>query len=360
MAHSLALRGSETSLGRTDFQSVLSYKRTLAAVMGALLLLASAPPVVHAQNRLTLLQQQQRQQLLLVQQQLLQAQQQQLLRQLFSNNSTAAQQMQWLNQPANQKQIQQYLQASAAQRRQFFQQQLKQATVAKKQQVIKKKLKKGPIRVLFIGDSLTMANNLPYVVAGMAATVKMPALTLDSVLIGGTTLQMFWNQGTALRKIRTGKFDYVVLQEQSMMPVIAPGVFIAYARLFDREIRKAGGTTVFFLTWAHQDLPATQDQLNQAYRTAQRLCPGSLLAPAGLAFQLSAAANPNLNLYADAVHPNGAGTYLASAVIYATLYNQPTVGLPRMVFFGGQPILVVADDMARYLQAIGAKAIAVK
>ena len=359
MAHSLAVRGSETSFCRTDFQSVLSYKRTLAAVMGALLLLASAPPVVQAQNRLTLQQQQQRQQLLLVQQQLLQAQQQQLLRQLFSNNSTAAQQMQWLNQPANQQQIQQYLQASAAQRRQFFQQQLKQAKAAK-QQFVKKKLKKGPIRVLFIGDSLTMANNLPKVVAGMAAAVKVPAMTLDSVLIGGTTLQMFWNQGTALRKIRTGKFDYVVLQEQSMMPIIAPGVFLQYARLFDREIRKAGGTTVFFLTWAHQDLPATQDQLNQAYRTAQRLCPGSLLAPAGLAFQLSAAANPNLNLYADAVHPNGAGTYLASAVIYATLYNQPTVGLPRMVFFGGQPILVVADDVARYLQAIGAKAIAAK
>ena len=359
MAHSLAVRGSETSFCRTDFQSVLSYKRTLAAVMGALLLLASAPPVVQAQNRLTLQQQQQRQQLLLVQQQLLQAQQQQLLRQLFSNNSTAAQQMQWLNQPANQKQIQQYVKASAAQRRQFFQQQLKQAKAAK-QQFVKKKLKKGPIRVLFIGDSLTMANNLPKVVAGMAAAVKVPAMTLDSVLIGGTTLQMFWNQGTALRKIRQGKFDYVVLQEQSMMPIIAPGVFLRYARLFDREIRKAGGTTVFFLTWAHQDLPATQDQLNQAYRTAQRLCPGSLLAPAGLAFQLSAAANPNLNLYADAVHPNGAGTYLASAVIYATLYNQPTVGLPRMVFFGGQPILVVADDVARYLQAIGAKAIAAK
>src|SRR5262249_49758072 len=235
MAHILALPGSETSLGRTYFQSVLSYKRTLAAVMGALLLLASAPPVVHAQNRLTLLQQQQRQQLLLVQQQLLQAQQQQLLRQLFSNNSTAAQQMQWLNQPANQKQIQQYLQASAAQRRQFFQQQLKQATVAKKQLILKKKLKEGPIRVLFIGDSLTMANNLPYVVAGMAAAVKMPALTLDSVLIGGTTLQMFWNQGTALRKIRQGKFDYVVLQEQSMMPIIAPGEVLRYARLFDRQ-----------------------------------------------------------------------------------------------------------------------------
>src|SRR5262249_1147882 len=119
-----------------------------------------------------------------------------------------------------------------------------------------------------------------------------------------------------------------------------------------------GGTTVFLETWAHQDLPNTQAQLNTSYQAAKRLCPGSLLAPAGLAWQLSAAANPNLNLYADPVHPNVAGTYLSSAVLYATLYNQPTVGLPRIVSFNGKPILAVDTATALFLQAIGTKAIA--
>jgi hypothetical protein len=203
-----------------------------------------------------------------------------------------------------------------------------------------------------------MQNNLPAVVAGMAQAVKVPALTVDTVLVGGTTLQMHWLQGNALRKIRQGKFDYVVLQEQSMVPIILPGLFLQYARMFNAEIRKAGGTTVLLETWAHQDLPNTQAQLNSSYQAAQRLCPGSLLAPAGLAWQLSAAANPNLNLYADPVHPNVAGTYLSSAILYATLYNQPTVGLPRIVSFNGKPILAVDTATALFLQAIGTKAIA--
>jgi hypothetical protein len=102
---------------------------------------------------------------------------------------------------------------------------------------------------------------------------------------------------------------------------------------------RAGGTTVLLETWAHQDLPASQKQMNDAYTLAQCLCPGSLLAPAGLAWLLSAAANPNLSLYADPVHPNVAGTYLSSAVLFGTLYNQSPVGLPRLVLFQGKPVL---------------------
>ena len=55
---------------------------------------------------------------------------------------------------------------------------------------------------------------------------------------------------------------------------------------------------------------------------------GVLVIPVGLAFAKSIASNPDLNLYvADQRHPSVAGTYLAAATTYTTLFNQSPVGL---------------------------------
>jgi hypothetical protein len=154
-----------------------------AVVLGPLLVLGAVYPGVSAQGRLTLLQQKQML--------LLQKQQQQLMQQVLANGN-AAQQAKWLKDPENQQKLTQFLQQTAPQRKLFFQQQLKQAGPVNKKPLANKLPAriKGPFRVLFIGDSLVMQNNLPAVVAGMAQAVKVPALTVDTVLVGGTTLQM--------------------------------------------------------------------------------------------------------------------------------------------------------------------------
>ncbi len=53
-----------------------------------------------------------------------------------------------------------------------------------------------------------------------------------------------------------------------------------------------------------------------------------MVIPAGLAFARSTAVRPELNLYvADKRHPSLAGTYLAAATTYATLFKRSPVGL---------------------------------
>src|SRR5215216_2269984 len=74
----------------------------------------------------------------------------------------------------------------------------------------------GPLHVLFIGNSYTFVNNLPRLVAALAANEARPLQT-ESVTEGGATLKLHWQKGDALRAIRQGHWDYVVLQEHSTL-----------------------------------------------------------------------------------------------------------------------------------------------
>src|SRR5947199_9774825 len=66
---------------------------------------------------------------------------------------------------------------------------------------------KGPagagIRVLFLGNSLTAANDLPLIVKALARAGGQD-LQVDSVTLGGANLEDLWNDGGALRAIDRG------------------------------------------------------------------------------------------------------------------------------------------------------------
>jgi hypothetical protein len=220
-------------------------------------------------------------------------------------------------------------------------------------QALQTKLREGlptstrPLRVLFIGNSYTYFNNLPQMLAGLAKSAK-PARTLETemVVIGGATLKRLWDDGKAVAVIKSGGWDYVVLQEQSTLgiaPMVTgtakiadPKVFHEYARLFDAEIKQAGARTIFYLTWAQQNAPETQAQLTAAYQAiASEL--KATLAPVGLAWEAALKKNPGLGLHSeDKRHPTPAGTYLAACVFYVTLYGQSPEGLASIIT--GQPL----------------------
>lgn len=205
--------------------------------------------------------------------------------------------------------------------------------------------RRTPFRVLFIGNSYTYANDLPNLIATLAhAAEDRPAFVYDTQLVGGATLQEHWNQGIALTKIRQGNWDFVVLQEQSQMPLLDQNAFFQYARLFAAEIKLKGAIPLFFMTWARQYAPNTQPALSQAYITIAQDVRGEV-APVGTAWQKSLTQKPALILHAaDGSHPNEAGSYLAACVFYAHVYVKSPVGLP--------PLLSVSAGDAAWLQLI--------
>lgn len=124
-------------------------------------------------------------------------------------------------------------------------------------------------------------------------------------------------------------FDAAVLMDCSQCPIHPQmkSVFTEYAKKHSETVRKHGSTPIFFMSWAYQDKPEMTIPLADAYTQAGN-DNGALVIPVGLAFAKSIQSNPDLNLYvADKRHPSAAGTYLAAATTYATIFNQSPVGL---------------------------------
>jgi prepilin-type N-terminal cleavage/methylation domain-containing protein len=210
----------------------------------------------------------------------------------------------------------------------------------------------APMKVLFVGNSYTSVNNLPQIVKLLADSAKEKrAFEPDAQTVGGATLQLHWDQGVALGKIQATAYDFVVLQEQSQMPLIDPEATRYAAGLFDTEIKKSGAATCLFMTWARQYAPETQSTFTDVYNSIGKDL-GATVAPVGVAFQSALKADPSLVLHqADGSHPTARGSYLAACVFYATFYRKSPVGLTAQTYDGDALITLPAAD-AHFLQSI--------
>src|SRR5215510_11420699 len=139
------------------------------------------------------------------------------------------------------------------------------------------------LNVLFIGNSFTARNDLPGLVAQLAAA-RDKRLEHRLISAGGASLRMHWNAGHARQALRDGKYDAVVLQEQSTLPVKNATRMHENVRLFDEAIKAAGAKTVLYMTWARQHAPESQQAITDAYSTIGKEL-GATVAPVGTAWQ---------------------------------------------------------------------------
>jgi hypothetical protein len=184
------------------------------------------------------------------------------------------------------------------------------------------------LSILFLGNSFTARNDVPGLVAQMAEAGGRK-LSHRLIQAGGASLRMHWNKGEAQKAIEQYRFDYVVLQEQSTLPVKNAQRFHENVRLFDQVIKASGAKTALYLTWARQNAPETQAIITGAYTAiAEEL--GATLIPVGIAWQnfLSKYKQPLLH-DKDQSHPTLAGSYLAACVFFAVLFGESPVGIAR-------------------------------
>ena len=181
-------------------------------------------------------------------------------------------------------------------------------------------------RALFIGNSFTARNNVPGLIASLAAA---RGHTFEHKLIsaGGASLRMHWNKGAARSEMERTRYDWVVLQEQSTLPVKNAVRMKENVRLFDEAIRSSGARMALYLTWARTSAPASQAAITDAYTSiAQEL--GATVVPAGVAWKkvLAMPTHPVLH-DKDGSHPTLAGSYLAACVFLVVLFGENPVGI---------------------------------
>lgn len=182
------------------------------------------------------------------------------------------------------------------------------------------------LRVLFIGNSFTARNDLPGLIAQLA-TARGKTFQHELICAGGASLRTHWNAGNALKRIQAGDYDYVVLQEQSTLPVKNPKRMHENVRLFDEAIKAAGSKAVLYMSWARQHAPETQHAITDAYvRIGEDV--GAKVVPVGVAWQRFLRKHDQPILHdKDQSHPTLAGSYLAACVFYSVLFKQSPVGI---------------------------------
>lgn len=180
--------------------------------------------------------------------------------------------------------------------------------------------------ILFIGNSFTQRNDLPGLLAAMAQD-RGVRIRHNLISTGGASLRTHWNAGRAAKEIKAGGYDYVVLQEQSTLPVKNPGRMAENMRLFDVTAKHAGARTVLYMTWARQFAPESQKAISDAYNSIGKEL-GALVVPVGDAWQKFIAKHKQPTLYdRDQSHPSIAGTYFAACMFLGALLKINPVGV---------------------------------
>jgi hypothetical protein len=172
------------------------------------------------------------------------------------------------------------------------------------------------IRVLFIGNSLTYTNDLPRMVVAVANTAGRN-IVAESMSYPNYALIDHWNDGVVQETIRSGDFDYVVLQQgPSSVPINRDSLRIA-SLLFEPVIRESGATPALFAVWPDISRFDFFPDVAESYRLAAQDVNGLYL-PVGNTWLAAWNERPTAPFYGpDGYHPGPAGSYAAAVVMVA-------------------------------------------
>lgn len=224
-------------------------------------------------------------------------------------------------------------------------------------------------RVLFLGNSYTYVNNLPQMIADMAASMG-DVLIYDSNAPGGYYLGDHLTNTTSVNKIMIGNWDYVVLQDQSMAYAYTSTFMnmIPYAYKLDSIIKafNSCGQTMFYMTWGRKNGDTylcsppectTDTWINRTYYEMDSTIQlnymfaadslNTLASPVGAVWRYIRRNFPAIELFqTDESHPSEAGTYAAACCFYTALFRKD----PTLISFNAG---LSAPDAANIRNAAG-------
>lgn len=194
------------------------------------------------------------------------------------------------------------------------------------------------LRIFFIGDTYTMTNNLPELLEAIAASDKAGPVNIETAMfaVGSTTLGDLYAEGEGQAMVQARGWDYVVLQDDSLLPMTISGAGQMYTAMekWSKDIRHGGGKIIVMETWARKPGSAwytdvkkygslklgTPETMQDKIDTATNGIAydiGAAIVPAGDYWQACATMQGMPDLYdADGHHPSLAGDYLMALLFY--------------------------------------------
>ena len=213
----------------------------------------------------------------------------------------------------------------------------------------------GVMSVLFVGNSLTDANDLPLLVQALAKADGR-SVYVESVIFGGYSLEDHWNNGAALRAIGRRKWSVVVLQQGPSSLPESREILRDYTRRFAKHIQKSAGRPALYMVWPALDRIDYFDDVRESYSLAASDVKGIFI-PAGEAWRAAWRRDPKAPLYSsDDFHPSTTGTYTAALSIFGMLTKKPVQGLPARLELANGGTVEVPQALAALLQESAAEA----
>lgn len=215
--------------------------------------------------------------------------------------------------------------------------------------------------VLFVGDNYTYTNNLPQIVANMAASTGD---TLEYDMSAQTDLSFWDHVGITtlptIKKLQAGGWDYVVLQERSWSSAFPDGdhfhsslyyqYSFTYAKQLVDSVRRYNpcAKLIFYMTWGRKNgLPDAcrmyggwpyywpwyctyqpMDSLIRVRTIDQAHFNKAAVAPVGAVWRYIRDLHPGIELY----QPNGsdpslAGSYAGACSMYTAIFKKSAEGI---------------------------------
>lgn len=210
-----------------------------------------------------------------------------------------------------------------------------------------------PIRVLFLGNSLTYSNDLPATVRALAQADGV-AMEVRMIARPNLALEDHWRIGPARRVVERGDWDYVVMQQGPSSLPANQRHLREWSLQWGELIRTAGARPALTMVWPAARHFRSFDAVDQAYANAAQAA-DALFLPAGRAWLEALRRDPDLKLYDDdGFHPSRIGTLLTAMVIYAGIRARAPSELPERIRVGPGSLHLNPQTRRVLLDAIGA------
>ncbi len=209
--------------------------------------------------------------------------------------------------------------------------------------------------VLFIGNSFTFMNDMPFTFQKMADSAGH-SIFVDTIVEGGKDLKYHCAQAETFEKISSRKWDYVVIQCSSW-ELAAPNDKIEqtttpFAKKLIDSVRANSNCTnvIFYMTWGYKFGNNNWTPI-ASYETMQEKIRGNYMAigqkfdaiisPVGVVWKKMRESNTAINLYdPDLRHPSAIGSYISACTFFSVIFGESPIGNTEL---GG----ITAEDALR-------------
>jgi hypothetical protein len=174
------------------------------------------------------------------------------------------------------------------------------------------------VRILFVGNSLTYANNLPKLVreVGMRNDIRIQT---EMLAYANYALEDHWNDGELQILIAKGNYDYVVVQQGPSSQADGKAMLLDYGARIKTLCDKQDTKLAFYMVWPARVNYHTFAGVITNYSLAASHT-NSILCPVGQVWKNHFDSTQDFSNYgADGFHPSLAGSQRAAAVIFESL-----------------------------------------